>query len=83
MANLTIAVDDDLLRRARIRAAENDTSVNAVLRSELERFAGPADIDVAAGLRALAHLVPDQSGRTGRDWTRVGLYEERMQKLGG
>ena len=40
MANLTIAVDDDILRRARIRALEAGTSVNALLRAYLESFVG-------------------------------------------
>lgn len=40
MANLTISIDDDLLERARIRALETGTSVNALLREYLEGFAG-------------------------------------------
>lgn len=40
MANLTIAVDDDILRRARLRALEAGTSVNALLRSYLESYVG-------------------------------------------
>jgi predicted nucleic acid-binding protein len=40
MANLTITVDEELLRRARIRALEQGTSVNALLREYLSAFAG-------------------------------------------
>lgn len=40
MANLTIAIEDDVLRRARIRALEAGTSVNALLRSYLESYVG-------------------------------------------
>lgn len=40
MANLTIAVDEHTLKRARMRALEEDTSVNAVLREYLEEYAG-------------------------------------------
>ncbi len=40
MANLTITVDDDTLKRARMRALEEDTSVNALLREYLEEYAG-------------------------------------------
>lgn len=39
MTNLTITVDEDTLKRARIRALEEDTSVNAVLREYLEGYA--------------------------------------------
>ena len=40
MANLTITVDEQVLKRARIRALEDDTSVNALLRDYLEVYAG-------------------------------------------
>ena len=35
MVNLTLAVDHDLLHRDRVRAAEEGTSVNAVVRELL------------------------------------------------
>ena len=38
MANLTLAIDEDLLRRARVRAAEQGTSVNAVVRQLIEPY---------------------------------------------
>ena len=40
MANLTISLDEDLLKRARLRAIEQGTSVNAILRDYLEAYAG-------------------------------------------
>ena len=38
MANLTLAIDEDLLRRARVRAAEQGTSVNAGVRQLIEGY---------------------------------------------
>jgi plasmid stability protein len=38
MKNITVSVDDDLYRKARVRAAELDTSVSAVVRSFLVDF---------------------------------------------
>ena len=38
MANLTLAIDEDLRRRARVRAAEQGTSVNAVVRDLIEGY---------------------------------------------
>ena len=35
MKNITVTVDDDTYRRARVRAAENDTSVSAMVRAFL------------------------------------------------
>ena len=40
MANLTITVDEETVKRARIRALEEGTSVNAILRSYLEEYSG-------------------------------------------
>lgn len=75
MANLTITVEDDLLKQARVRAAQQGTSVNAVLRDYLERYAGlRARRDEAArSLLALAEAAG--SSHTGERWTRDSLYE--------
>jgi plasmid stability protein len=37
--NITVTVDDDIYRRARIKAAEQDTSVSALVREFLIDFA--------------------------------------------
>lgn len=39
MKNITVSLDDDTYRRARIRAAAEDTSVSAVVRRFLNEFA--------------------------------------------
>ena len=56
MANLTIALDEDLLRAARVKAVQQGTSVNEICREAIERFAAPAvdHDDFLAELRALA-----------------------------
>lgn len=82
MANLTITVDDATLRRARVKAAEQGTSVNAVLRNELERFAGLAkQQSIAEEFLAVADEIAGSSGPEGHNWKREDLYEERMKKL--
>lgn len=73
--NLTIAVDDDVLRRARIRALEEGTSVNAVLRQHLESYAGAARRRRAATTRLLNLSKTAGSGRGSTAWTRDGLHE--------
>lgn len=40
MRNITVSIHDELYRRARVRAAELDTSVSAVVREFLSGFAG-------------------------------------------
>lgn len=76
MANLTITVDDRLLRQARIRALEDGTSVNALLREYLERYAGAGDAaDALSGFARLARASTASSGSVGRTWTRDELHE--------
>lgn len=76
MANLTLTIDDEILRRARIRALEEGTSVNAVVRAYLERFAGDEGAFFALHeLRDLARESTASSGAAGRTWTRDSLHE--------
>ena len=77
MANLTLVIDDEVLRRARIRALEQGTSVNAIVREQLERYAA-ADDTVRAAMSAIvkrARSSHSGSGPGGRTWTRDSLYD--------
>lgn len=79
MANLTIAIDDEILRRARVRAAEQGTSVNAVLRDQLIRYADLTRNDRAAdGFLSLAREHAGRSAGGRRSWTREELHLERF-----
>ena len=75
MANLTITVDDQLLRRARVRAAQLGTSVNAVLRDYMESWAGGSEEKTAAVRSLLEQASRARSGSGGRRWTRDELHE--------
>lgn len=82
MANLTVTIDDAVLRRARIRALEQGTSVNAVVREYLEEYARrDATEDPAAQFLALTEDTRSGSGESGRSWTREDLYAERGTRL--
>lgn len=83
VANLTITVDDEVLKRARIRALEQGTSVNAILAERLQAFAREGDSQARA-TRALIALAAENtkrqrkaaSKRAGRRrWTRDELHE--------
>lgn len=80
MANLTITVDEGTLKRARMRALEEDTSVNAVLREYLEEYAGRRKEQLEAGRRIVedARRGGSGSGPKGRTWKREDAYEERL-----
>jgi plasmid stability protein len=76
MANLTITVDKELLKRARVKAIEEGTSVNAVLRDHLERYVGTGTSEAAlAAFAELAHLSTASSGSHGRTWNRDELHD--------
>ena len=78
MANLTISVDEEVLKRARIRALEENTSVNAILGRFLKEYARVEEIR-RGRLAALDRLlkIADQSpiDRGGRRWNRDDLYD--------
>ena len=76
MANLTLTIDEDLLRRARIRALERGTSVNAVVREFLEGYAGGEQETAALqAFGALADRARVSSGPGGRSWTRDEIHD--------
>ena len=83
MANLTITVDDEVLKRARIRALERGTSVNAVLGEYLRIFAGGSEAQ-SRTTNALVELARENTRKGGRTrakargrrrWTRDELHE--------
>lgn len=76
MASLTLSIDEQLLKRARIRALEQDTSVNALVRDYLRSLVadesrGPG----MAGFLTLTESARAGSGSQGRSWKREELYE--------
>lgn len=74
--NVTLSLDEALLRRARARALERGTSVNEVIRRYLEEFAGGDDREHAM-TRFLARAAKSKAGSPGekRAWTRDELYD--------
>lgn len=80
MANLTLSIDEALLRRARIRALERGTTVNAAVRRFLEDYASD-DERLAARRRVVAVARASCAGSEGegRRWSRDEAYEERTR----
>ncbi len=79
MANLTLSVEDNVLKKARLRALERGTSVNQLVRQYLaklaanERAEGARREALIAEIDALARKV--RGGTGGRKWKREDLYE--------
>jgi hypothetical protein len=70
--NVTLKLDADLLREARVLAAEEDTSISAMLAARLEQIVGERKTYQRARKRALARL------REGMDlrWTPPSSRDE-------
>lgn len=75
MANLTIVIESDTLKRARIRALDEGTSVNAIVRDYLADYAGmKAQKDEA--IKDLLRLSQRTKAKRGnRRWAREDLHQ--------
>ncbi len=75
MIDLTITVDEEVLRKARIRALEQGLSVDAVLCNLLEAYAGVRHSQQAAAADVVALSRKSRSRRGTSRWTRDGLHD--------
>jgi Ribbon-helix-helix protein, copG family len=85
MSNVTLAIDDALLKEARIKALKEGTSVNEICRRAIEQYVGRGEDDAerrVARLRAsFAQALPRPPGSPPAWQGREAVYEERMQEL--
>jgi len=75
VGNLTITDDDESLKKARIRALQEGTSVNALLREFLDSYSGVSREQREAVSRIAGLSRACQSRRGGLKWTRDELHE--------
>lgn len=73
--NLTITIEDDVLKRAGLRALAEGTSVHAVLRSFLETYADAGEREQAAIADLINLSLESTAGRGAATWTRDELHE--------
>jgi hypothetical protein len=78
VANLTLTIDEAVLRKARIRALEQGTSVNAVVRDFLHGYA-EVEQRVAAMTAIIELAEQSRAGAEGegRRWSREDIYADR------
>lgn len=75
MTHLTIAIDEEVLRRAQERAERQGTSIPDLLQHYLEQY-GEAENERSRAVQALLELARNaRSGSGGQRWTRDDLYE--------
>jgi len=75
MANLTLKIDDKLLRRARIRALEQGTTVNELVRTYLSQYAVPRADRMRAFRRFLEIAEEARASSGGRKMKRDALHD--------
>jgi len=75
MANVTLKIDDDLLKKARHLAAERKTSFNAIVREKIEEFVSQ-DSRKETSLMGLKSFYDRCKAKMGtKDWTRDEIHE--------
>ncbi len=79
VSNLTVSIDKLVLKQARIRALEEDTSVNAVVAQFLKGYScvDQTGSDAVNQVLEDAKSTSSGSGPGGRSWRREELYERR------
>ncbi|MBI5282878.1 MAG: ribbon-helix-helix protein, CopG family [Candidatus Solibacter usitatus] len=73
--NITLSIDDEVVRKARQRAEVLGTSVNQVVRDYLQQFAGTTRPDAAMEFEALS--LAAGGDRRGWKFDRDELHERR------
>lgn len=79
MANLTLVIDDELLKAARIKALQEGTSVNELCRQAIERYAGEVDTPArrTRDARVLAAKIGQQLKASGASLKKDPLWPGR------
>jgi len=72
MANVTLSVEDDLLRAGREYARKNNTTLNRMIREFLARTLKPKDSTLEECFRLMDRA---KGNSRGRKWKREELYD--------
>jgi plasmid stability protein len=78
MKNITLAIDEEVLREARIYAAKHNTTVNALVRDYLTQLVAFED-RAARAREELVEMAKTSKARMGSwKWNREDAYEGRL-----
>jgi len=75
MTNVTLSVDQEDLKQARILALQQGTSVNAVIREFLRNYIASSQRYQQVTERILAQAESSQFNSNGSKWSRDKLHE--------
>lgn len=83
MTNLTLTIDENLLRKARILALERNTSVNAMVREFIEKTVAQTQEQTSKADQFAVLVERAKFRSSGKRETREEMYDDdpRMQKL--
>lgn len=75
MANITLKIDEELLKKARRLALRRKTTINAIVRKGIEEFVS-SDLSRENAVKGLESFFRETKARVGeRTWTRDELHE--------
>jgi hypothetical protein len=74
--NLTLQLDEETIRQARILAAKRGTSISGLVARELALLVA-RDARYEEAQRRAVELMAESVARGGRTWQREDLYEDR------
>jgi len=85
MTNLTITLDEAIVKKARVRAIHEGTSVSAKVREHLAAYAQDGEAQQAAAQAFIAAARRSQANRDGARWSREDAYDRpyRGHSAGG
>ena len=78
--NLTVQLDVEVIRRAKVLAARRGTSVSGLVAQQLEELTA-ADERYQRARESALRMLEQARDRGGRQWTRDELYEERLHRF--
>lgn len=78
--NLTLQLDADVVRRARVVAAKRGTSVSALVARELDALVARDERYEDAQRRAFELLARPTDGGAPSTWTRDDVYADRLDR---
>jgi plasmid stability protein len=82
MTNLTLSIDEQLIKKARIKAIEEGTSLSAKIRELLTQYVQSADQKQLAGQAILAAAARSQANSAGATWSKDELHDRSPQPSG-
>lgn len=82
MKNITLAIEDDILSKARVHAAREGTTVNGLVRTYLTNLVGGETERQRQARMKLVELAKRSTWDPGPDWkwNREEIYAERLSR---